>query len=61
MASGKKDKAKGAASQTVGKLKEAAGKVTGSGKTEAKGKAQQAKGGMQKGVGHLRENQKKQR
>lgn len=61
MASGKKDKVEGTANQTVGQLKEAAGKMTGSGKTEAKGKAQQAKGGMQKGVGHLRESQKKQR
>lgn len=60
MASGKKDKAKGAVNQTVGQLKEATGKMTGSGKTDVKGKAQQAKGGLQKGVGHLKEKQKKQ-
>ncbi|MDR5873305.1 CsbD family protein [Halomonas sp. CUBES01] len=61
MASGKKDKAKGVANQTVGKLRETAGKATGSGKTEAKGKAQQAKGGMQKGMGETKGSHKKQR
>jgi len=41
------------------KAKEAAGKATGSSKTEVKGKAQQAKGELQNGKGDAKEGAKK--
>ena len=45
------DRVKGSANQAKGKLKEAAGKVTGDTKLKGEGKADQAKGKVQNAVG----------
>ncbi|WP_370867816.1 CsbD family protein [Phenylobacterium sp.] len=50
-----KDQAEGAAKDMGGKVKEAAGKVTGNERLEAEGHMDQAKGKVQKGVGDLKE------
>ncbi|MDP1642624.1 MAG: CsbD family protein [Phenylobacterium sp.] len=50
-----KDQAEGAAKDMGGKVKEAAGKLTGNDRLEAEGHMDQAKGKVQKGVGDLKE------
>jgi len=54
-----KDRLKGAANDMKGKVKEAAGKVTGDTKTEAEGKADQVKGKVQNAVGGAKDALKK--
>jgi len=46
-----KDRIEGSAEQAKGKIKEAAGKVTGDSKMEAEGKGDQLKGKVQNAVG----------
>ena len=50
-----KDRIRGSAEQAKGKLKEAAGKVTGDSKTEAEGKTDQVKGKVRNTVGGLKD------
>ncbi|MGQ3015759.1 CsbD family protein [Phenylobacterium sp.] len=50
-----KDQAEGAAKDMGGKVKEAAGKLTGNERLEAEGHMDQAAGKVQKGVGDLKE------
>lgn len=50
-----KDRIKGSAAQARGKVKEAAGKVTGDSKLEGEGKADQVKGKVQNAVGGLKD------
>jgi uncharacterized protein YjbJ (UPF0337 family) len=54
-----KDQVKGHIAQAKGKLKEVAGKVTGSTTTEVKGKAQQIAGKTQAGYGDAKEDAKR--
>jgi len=51
-----KDRIKGSAEQTKGKMKEVAGKVTGDTKTESEGKADQVKGKIRNTVGGLKDS-----
>ncbi len=51
-----KDRIKGSAEQTKGKVKEWAGKVTGNSKTESEGKADQVKGKVQNTVGGIKDS-----
>ena len=53
-----KDQVSGAADQAKGKVKEVAGRVTGSEKLEGEGLADQASGKVQKGYGDAKENVK---
>ena len=50
-----KDRIKGAAQQTKGAVKEAAGKVTGDAKLEAEGKADKTAGKVQNAIGGLKD------
>lgn len=50
-----KDQIKGAAKDMKGSVKEAAGKVTGDRKLEAKGAAEKTVGKLQKGVGDMKD------
>ena len=53
-----KDQVKGAAKDAEGSVKKAAGKATGSSKTEAKGAAQKVEGKVQKSYGDAKEKVK---
>jgi len=53
-----KDQVKGVAEQGKGKVKEAAGNLTGNKSLERKGEAEQAKGKVQKNYGDAKENVK---
>lgn len=48
------DKAKGVANETIGNVKQGAGKLVGSDKLEAEGVAQEAKGAVQKATGEAK-------
>ena len=50
-----KDRIKGSAEQTKGKVKEAAGKVLGDSKLESEGKGDQVKGKIQNAVGGIKD------
>ena len=50
-----KDRIKGSMGQAKGKLKEAAGKVTGDAKLEGEGKADQVAGKVQNAVGGIKD------
>jgi uncharacterized protein YjbJ (UPF0337 family) len=50
-----KDRVKGSATQAKGKIKEAAGAVTGDAKLKSEGKADQAKGKIQNAIGGLKD------
>ncbi len=50
-----KDRTEGAMSQAKGKLKEAAGKVTGDEKMKTEGRTDQAKGKIQNAVGGVKD------
>ena len=50
-----KDRIKGSGEQAKGKLKEAAGKVTGDSKLRSEGKADQVKGKVRNAVGGLKD------
>ncbi len=50
-----KDRVAGAGKQLKGKIKEAAGRMTGDKKTEAEGKVEQAAGKVQNEVGGLKD------
>jgi uncharacterized protein YjbJ (UPF0337 family) len=50
-----KDRIRGSAEQTKGKVKEGVGKVTGDSKLEGEGKADQVKGKVQNAVGGLKD------
>jgi uncharacterized protein YjbJ (UPF0337 family) len=54
MKSSNQDKAEGAGKEIKGKIKEAAGKVVGNEKLEAKGQVDQADGAVQKKVGDIK-------
>ncbi|MGN6583844.1 MAG: CsbD family protein [Rhizobiaceae bacterium] len=54
-----KDQVKGTGKQASGAVKEAAGKITGSKKTEAKGAGEKAAGKVQKAYGDVKEKVKK--
>jgi len=54
-----KDQVKGRAEEAIGKVKEVAGKATGSTSTEVKGKAQQVAGKTQANYGDAKEEIKK--
>ena len=51
-----KDRAEGAAQKTGGKIKEAAGKLTGDAKLQAEGKADKTAGGVKNVVGGLKDS-----
>ena len=51
-----KDRVDGAAQKTGGKIKEAAGKLTGDAKLEAEGKADKTVGGVKNVVGGLKDS-----
>lgn len=51
-----KQRAEGAAQKTGGKIKEAAGKLTGDAKLEAEGKADKTTGGVKNVVGGLKDS-----
>ena len=53
------DKVKGAANETVGRVKQAAGDLTGNNRLKAEGAGQQAKGKTQKAVGKAKSTLKK--
>jgi uncharacterized protein YjbJ (UPF0337 family) len=53
-----KDQVKGVAEQAKGKVKEAAGDLTGNKSLERKGEAEQIKGKVQKNYGDAKENVK---
>lgn len=53
-----KDQVKGVAKDIAGKVKEGAGKVTGSTSTEVKGQAEQVAGKTQKAYGDAKEDMK---
>jgi len=53
-----KDQVKGLGRELAGKAKTAAGKVTGSEKTEARGRADEMRGKTQKNVGNIKEKGK---
>lgn len=48
------DKVSGIANEVGGKIKQAAGDVTGNDKTKAEGAAQETKGDIEKGVGNVK-------
>ena len=50
-----KDRIKGSAEQTKGKVKEVAGKVLGDSKLESEGKGHQVKGKIQNAVGGIKD------
>jgi uncharacterized protein YjbJ (UPF0337 family) len=50
-----KDRIKGSAEQSKGKVKEWAGKITGDSKTEAEGKADQVKSKVQNTIGGIKD------
>jgi uncharacterized protein YjbJ (UPF0337 family) len=50
-----KDRVKGSATQAKGKIKEAAGTVTGDAKLKSEGKAEQTKGKIQNAIGGLKD------
>jgi uncharacterized protein YjbJ (UPF0337 family) len=50
-----KDRVKGSATQAKGKIKEAAGTVTGDAKLKSEGKADQTKGKIQNAIGGLKD------
>jgi uncharacterized protein YjbJ (UPF0337 family) len=50
-----KDRIKGSAQQTMGKVKEVAGKLTGDAKLESKGKADKAAGKVRNVVGGIKD------
>jgi uncharacterized protein YjbJ (UPF0337 family) len=50
-----KDRIKGSAEQAKGKLKEAAGKVTGDSKLQSEGQADQLKGKVQNAIGGIKD------
>ena len=50
-----KDRIKGSAEQTKGKVKEVAGKVLGDSKLESEGKGDQVKGKIQNAVGGIKD------
>ncbi len=50
-----KDRVKGSATETKGKIKEVAGKVLGDAKLESEGKADQAAGKIQNVVGGIKD------
>jgi uncharacterized protein YjbJ (UPF0337 family) len=50
-----KDRVKGSATQTKGKIKEAAGKVTGDAKLKSEGKPDQTKGKIQNAIGGIKD------
>jgi uncharacterized protein YjbJ (UPF0337 family) len=54
-----KDRVKGAAKNTTGKMKEAAGKMTGDSKMQAEGKMDRASGKVQNAVGGAKDVMKK--
>jgi uncharacterized protein YjbJ (UPF0337 family) len=54
-----KDRMKGAAKNTTGKMKEAAGKMTGDTKMQAEGKMDRASGKVQNTVGGVKDAMKK--
>jgi len=54
-----KDRMKGAAKSTGGKMKEAAGKMSGDSKIEAEGKMDRASGKVQNAVGGAKDAMKK--
>jgi uncharacterized protein YjbJ (UPF0337 family) len=54
-----KDRVKGAAKNTTGKMKEAAGKMTGDSKMQAEGKMNRASGNVQNTVGTAKDKMKK--
>jgi uncharacterized protein YjbJ (UPF0337 family) len=54
-----KDRMKGAAKSTSGKMKEAAGKMTGDSKMQAEGKMDRAAGKVQNTVGGAKDAMKK--
>jgi uncharacterized protein YjbJ (UPF0337 family) len=54
-----KDRMKGAAKNTTGKMKEAAGKMTGDTKMQAEGKMDRASGKVQNAVGGAKDAMKK--
>jgi uncharacterized protein YjbJ (UPF0337 family) len=54
-----KDRVKGAAKNTTGKMKEAAGKMTGDSKMQAEGKMDRAAGKVQNTVGGAKDAMKK--
>jgi uncharacterized protein YjbJ (UPF0337 family) len=49
------DKAKGIGNEAAGKLKQAAGKITGDDRTEAEGKVQEKKGEGQQALGKAKD------
>ena len=51
-----KDRVDGAAQKTGGKIKEAAGKLTGDSKLQAEGKADKTVGGVKNAVGGLKDS-----
>ncbi|MET0336595.1 MAG: CsbD family protein [Caulobacter sp.] len=53
-----KDEVKGAATDAKGKIKEAAGKVTGDEKLKAEGKADQLEGKVQNTIGGIKDSLK---
>lgn len=55
-----KDRIKGAATNAAGKVKEAAGKVTGDAKLEREGKAKQIKGKSQNAIGGIKDSAREQ-
>ncbi len=54
-----KDRVKGAATRTGGKMKQAAGDMTGDSKMQSEGKMDQAKGKVQNTVGGIKDALKK--
>jgi uncharacterized protein YjbJ (UPF0337 family) len=54
-----KDRAKGAATRTGGKMKQAAGDMTGDSKLQTEGKMDQAKGKAQNAMGSIKDTLKK--
>jgi uncharacterized protein YjbJ (UPF0337 family) len=56
-----RDQAKGALTDTAGKIQRKAGEVTGSASQQLKGAAKQVAGKVQKGFGNAREDAKKPR
>ena len=50
-----KDRARGAADKTKGKIKEAAGKLTGDSKLQAEGKADKTSGTIKNAVGGIKD------
>lgn len=55
-----KDRITGAATNAAGKVKEAAGKVTGDAKLKREGRAQQIKGKAQNAIGGIKDSAREQ-